>query len=137
VKKRHRQSGFTLVEILVSLAILSIILGVLIQSAGASASMAGKLRDRAIAEWVASNRMAELHLSPTFPAIGNTTGEEEMFGNKWYWKAIIQKVEDDDLRRVDVEIRRNEDAENPLFQLAGFVGNPQLKARVVSSTASQ
>lgn len=135
MKKNHRQRGFTLVEILVSLAILSIMLGVLIQSAGATASNAGRLRDRAIAEWVASNRMAELQLSRSFPAIGSTTGDEEMFGINWYWKAVIQKVEDDSLRRVDIEVRRIEDAKNPIFRLAGFVGDPRLKSRALSTTS--
>ncbi len=127
-----RQSGFTLVEILVSLAILSIILGALVQSAGVAASNAGKLRDRAIAEWVASNRMAELQLSPTFPETGSKSGEEEMLGHKWFWKTIVQKVEDDDLRRVDIEVRKSEDAKNPLITIAGFLNHPRLNARSVS-----
>lgn len=127
-------SGFTLVEIMVSLAILSIMLGALVQGAGTATSNAGKLRDRAIAEWVASNRMAELQLSPTFPAIGSKSGEEEMLGSNWYWKTVVQKVEDDDLRRVDVEVRRSEESKNPIITLAGFVSHPRLKSRNVSTT---
>ncbi len=119
---------------MVSLAILSVMLGALIQSAGTSASNAGRLRDRAIAEWVASNRMAEFHLSPTFPATGSTKGDAEMFGITWFWKAIVQKVEDDDLRRVDIEVRRIEDDDNPVFQLAGFVSHPRLNVRNFAGT---
>lgn len=125
----RRQSGFTLVEILVSLAILSIILGVLVQSAGVATSNAGRLRDRAVAEWVATNRLAELKLASSFPDTGSKSGDEEMLGNTWYWKTIVQKVDDDDLRRVDVEVRRTEDAENPLITIAGFVSHPRLRAR--------
>ncbi|OED39290.1 type II secretion system protein GspI [Chromatiales bacterium (ex Bugula neritina AB1)] len=114
---------------MVSLAVLSVILGALVQSAGSTASNAGRLRDRAVAEWVASNRMAELQLSPSFPETGSKTGDEEIFGITWYWKSIVQKVEDDDLRRVDIEVRRSEDDQNPVFRLAGFVSHPRLKAR--------
>lgn len=128
------QTGFTLVEIMVSLAILSIMLGALVQSAGTATSNAGRMRDRAIAEWIASNRMAELQLSPSFPETGSKSGDEEMFGNKWYWKTIVQKVEDDDLRRVDIEVRKDEDASNPLITIAGFVSHPRLKARNVTAT---
>jgi general secretion pathway protein I len=131
---RAYQRGFTLVEILVSLAILSIILGALVQSAGVATSNAGRMRDRTIAEWVATNRLAELRLSPSFPETGSKSGEEEMFGKPWYWKTIVQKVEDDDLRRVDVEVRSSEDSENPLITIAGFVSHPRLKAR---STAAR
>jgi len=126
---RAVQNGFTLVEILVSLAILSIILGALIQTAGANASNAARLRDRAVAEWVASNRLAELQLSESFPEVGSRSGDEEMFGNLWYWKTIVQKVEDDDLRRVDIEVRRDEDAKNAIITIAGFVSHPRLTVR--------
>lgn len=121
-------------EILVSLAILSIILGVLVESAGVATSNAGRMRDRAVAEWVATNQLAELRLSPAFPDTGSKTGDEEMLGVTWYWKTVVQKVEDDDLRRVDVEVRRNEDSESPIVTIAGFVSHPRLKARNVSAT---
>lgn len=128
----NSQRGFTLVEILVSLAILSIILGALIQAAGANASNAARLRDRAVAEWVANNRLAELQLVQSFPEIGSRTGDEEIFGTRWYWKTIVQKVEDDDLRRVDIEVRRDEDAKNPVITVAGFVSHPRLTVRNVA-----
>ena len=120
-------------EILVSLAILSIILGVLVESAGVATANAGRMRDRAIAEWVATNRLAEMRLSPSFPDTGSKSGDEEMLGNTWYWKTVVQKVEDDDLRRVDIEVRRNEDADNPIITIAGFVSHPRLKARNISA----
>lgn len=126
---RTTHRGFTLVEVLVSLAILSIVLGALIQTAGANASNAARLRDRAVAEWVASNRLAELQLSQSFPEIGSRTGDEEMFGTQWFWKTVVQKVEDDDLRRVDIEVRRVEDSKNPIVTIAGFVSHPRLTAR--------
>lgn len=121
-------------EILVSLAIISIILGVLVESAGVATANAGKMRDRAVAEWVATNRLAEMRLSPSFPDTGTNSGDEEMLGNTWFWKTVVQKVEDDDLRRVDIEVRRIEDAESPLITIAGFVSHPRLKARNVSAS---
>ena len=131
---RNKASGFTLVEIMVSLAVLSVMLGALIQGAGVATSNAGKLRDRALAEWVASNQMAQLQLSSTFPDLGSKSGTEEMLGANWYWKYTVQKVEDDDLRRVDIEVRRTEEANNPLITLAGFLSHPRLKARNVNVT---
>jgi len=133
VKTRHRQSGFTLVEILVSLAIMSVVLGALIQAAAASANNAGRLRDRTIAQWVGSNRLAEMQLSGTFPDLGSKDGNTEMLGNTWYWKTVVQRVEDDDLRRVDIEIRRLEDAQNPMVRVAGFIAHPRLRSRNAST----
>ncbi len=127
-----RQTGFTLIEILVSLAIMAIVLGALIQAAGATASNAGRLRDRAIAQWVASNRLAEMQIAGSFPETGSKTGDTEMLGVTWQWKTLVSAVEDEDLRRVDIEIRFDEDDQNPIVRLAGFVGNPRLFSQNVS-----
>lgn len=124
--KRSCQNGFTLMEILVALAIIATVLGALVQAAGASASNAGRIRDKAVAQWVASNRLAELQIAGSFPETGSKTGEAQMLGQTWYWRTRVQNVEDDDLRRVDIEIRKTEDAQNPITTVAGFVNHPRL-----------
>lgn len=126
------QRGFTLMEILIALAIIAIVLGALVQAAGSSASNASRLRDKTVAQWVASNRLAELQVSGTFPDTGSRTGESEMLGQVWHWKTRVQKVEDEDLRRVDVEIRKSADGKNPIVTVAGFVNHPRLTSRNVS-----
>lgn len=128
-----RGAGFTLVEVLVALAVIAAVLGALVHSAGSTASNAGKLRDRAVASWVAENQLAEMQLLPSFPETGDKTGSEEVFGVKWYWKTRVQRVEDEDLRRVDIEIRKRENAERPVFSAAGFVNHPRLQSRQISS----
>lgn len=132
IRQLSGQRGFTLMEILVALAIIAIVLGALVQTAGSSASNAGRLRDKTVAQWVASNRLAELQVSGTFPETGSRTGEAEMLGQVWYWKTHVQKVEDEDLRRVDVEIRKSADGKNPIVTVAGFVNHPKLTSRNVS-----
>ena len=119
-------------EILVSLAIMAVVLGALIQAAGSTASNAGRLRDRTVAQWVGSNRLAEMQLAGSFPATGSKSGDTEMLGVTWYWKSVVQEVEDEDMRRVDIEIRRQEDAKNPIVRVAGFVGHPRLFSQNVS-----
>lgn len=128
----RREGGFTLMEVLVALAIIAIVLGALVQAAGSSASNAGRLRDKTVAQWVASNRLAELQISGSFPDTGTKSGEAEMLGQVWHWKTRIQKVEDEDLRRVDIEVRKAADAKNPIVTVAGFVSHPRLVSRNVS-----
>lgn len=131
-RKKTRQFGFTLMEVLVALAIIAIVLGALVQAAGSSASNSGRIRDRTIAQWVASNQLAELQLSGTFPDTGTKSGESEMLSQIWYWKTRVQEVEDEDLRRVDIEIRKTEDANNPIVTVAGFVSHPRLLSQNTS-----
>ncbi|MNC92357.1 putative type II secretion system protein I precursor [compost metagenome] len=54
-----RQAGFTLIEVLVALAIVSIALLAALRAAGQGTTHAGDLRARLLAGWVAENRLAE------------------------------------------------------------------------------
>ncbi|VFM95315.1 MAG: general secretion pathway protein I [Candidatus Kentron sp. G] len=116
--------GFTLIEVLVALAILTIVLGALVKGLSQNARNAVYLRDRTIAHWIAANTVAEFQLSPHWPALGTEQGETEMAGQMWYWTARIVATEDSELRRIHVEVRLG-DAQAPLLEtLVSYVGKP-------------
>ena len=56
---KPKQRGFTLLEVMVALAILALTLGAMIQAGGASARNVAMLRDRTLASWVALNKVNE------------------------------------------------------------------------------
>ena len=119
--------GFTLIEVLVAMTIIAVGVSALVASAGASAWRADYLREREFGRWVASNELTELQVLPDWPDVG-TTNTETMLGDfRWYVRTRTQKVSDDDLRRVDVEVRRDKDAENYVYTVSGFVGNPEVR----------
>ncbi|GHH54369.1 type II secretion system minor pseudopilin GspI [[Pseudomonas] boreopolis] len=64
---RRRPGGFTLIEVMIALAIVSIALVAIMRAVGVSTSNQGLLRDRALALMAAENRLAELQLSPPPP----------------------------------------------------------------------
>ena len=119
------RKGFTLIEVLVAMTIIAVGVSALVGSAGASAWRADYLREREFGRWVASNVLAELQVLPAWPSIGSKNTEVEMGPLTWYVKTRTQKVADADLRRVDVEVRRDKDAESYIYSVAGFVGNPE------------
>jgi len=106
----RRQRGFTLIEVLVAMTILAVGVTALVSSAGASAWRADYLRNREFGRWVAANALTELQVLPAWPEIGSKKAEVELAGRIWYVKTITRKVEDPDLRRVDVEARLDPDA---------------------------
>ena len=57
-----RSRGFTLVEVLVALAIVSIALMAALRAAGQATSASGELRLRLFAGWVAENMASDLDL---------------------------------------------------------------------------
>lgn len=120
-----KHAGFTLIEVLVAMTIIAVGVSALVSSAGASAWRADYLREREFGRWVASNALAELQSLPAWPDIGTKNKEVEMGDTSWYVRTQTQKVADADLRRVDIQVRLDKNAENYIYTVAGFVGNPE------------
>ncbi len=117
------QRGFTLLEVMVALAVLALALGAIIKAGGAGANNVAMLRDRTLAGWVAVNTINELLLARDWPDAGTRKDTTEMAGREWYWEVQINKTSDPDLRRLDVAIRDQKNAA-PLVELIAFKGRP-------------
>jgi len=110
------------------MTILAVGVAALVISAAASTSRADMLRNREMARWVASNALAEWQAVPAWPDLGTTNIETDMAQRRWFVRTRVQKVADDDLRRVDIEVRLERDAEGYLYAVKGFLGNPELRS---------
>lgn len=117
-----RHSGFTLLEVLVAVAVLAMALGAVIGGMARYADSAGYLREKTVALWVAHNRLTEIALEPAWPEVGRSDGEMEMAGIRWRWRVTVQETADDQLRRVDVEVLAPEARKDTVMaQLSSFV----------------
>jgi len=119
--------GFTLIEVLVAMTIIAVGVSALVASAGASAWRSDYMRDREFGRWVASNALIELQVLPAWPEVGTKNTEVEMGNTTWYLKTQTQPVADPDLRRLDIQVRRDRDADNYIYVVTGFVGNPETR----------
>ncbi len=121
----HSHRGFTLLEVLVALAVLAIALASLIKGVGGSASNEAYLRDKTLAHWVAMNVVAEQQLAEKWPSKGKKQGTETMGGHEWFWRYEITETFDEDVRRLDVKVRANDDSDSsPLANMAAFLPKP-------------
>jgi general secretion pathway protein I len=118
-----RLRGFTLLEILVALAVLAIALMGAIRVVGQSIDTAAALRERTLAQWVAEDRLARHILNRDFPAIDTTTGTTEMAGMTWRWSEQVSATPVPKLRRIDVSVALA-DKPDSLVQLTGFARRP-------------
>ena len=123
---RARQRGFTLLEIIVALAVLAVTLGAIIKATGDYTANQAYLRDRTIANWVARNVLAEFQIENAWPDVGERKGTKEMGRMEWDWLATISQTEEAELRRLDIEVRPlDADDTDPLVILSGFLWQPE------------
>lgn len=100
-----RARGFTLIEVLVALAIVVIGMSALLGAMTSAADTSIYLRDKMFAEWIALNRVEEVRLQFRKPGKGKSDGEIEYAGRKWRWEQEVIETEVPGLLRVDVKVR--------------------------------
>ena len=105
---RSSRGGFTLIEVLVALAIVAIGMTALMSALTSSANTTVFMRDKTLAEWVALNQIEAVRLALQRPTKGETDGDAEMAGRKWKWHQEIMETEVKGIMRVDVSAKPSE-----------------------------
>jgi general secretion pathway protein I len=113
--------GFTLIEVLVALSVLSIAVVALLHVQGESAATASATRARLFAQIVAENQLVETMTSPDALVAGTTSGDVSLGGQAWAWTQEIAPASGQGIARIDISVRES-GAEPVLAALAGFRG---------------
>jgi general secretion pathway protein I len=137
---KHRHSGFTLLEVLVALAVVGMALVAVIKSAGDTAAGTGYLREKTYAHWIAMNRMEELRIENKWLRVGTQSGEVSMFGSDWRWIQKVNKspneLTENAMRIVEVSVILDDggDEDFPLATMTGFLLNPELLQKLPAAS---
>lgn len=113
--------GFTLIEVLVALSVLSIAVVALIKVQGESAAAASATRARLFAQIVAENQMVDAVSAVETPVTGSSSGQVVLAGQSWTWTKDVARTGDRDITRIDIAVRGAE-GETVLAKLSGFKG---------------
>ena len=114
-----RRAGFSLLEVLIALVVVSLALLALTRTAGGQVSSFDGLRERTLASWVAANVLAETRIATPFPAPGTRDGRVRLGNRDWRWQLEVRATDDADMRRLEVQVFAG-DAQMPSGSLVGF-----------------
>tara|TARA_R110002110_G_scaffold91264_2_gene237546 strand:- start:167677 stop:168087 length:411 start_codon:yes stop_codon:yes gene_type:complete len=121
--KRH--GGFTLVEVMVALAVVAIALPALLIALAQQVDSTEYLRDKSLAQMVATNKLEELRLlSQARQSLlsGSDSGVTELVDRQWYWWLQSQPTQVDAFSRIEIRVAETEQqSEAPLYTLVAFL----------------
>lgn len=109
-------AGFTLIEVLVAVAIVAVTLGAGLRAAGTLTDNAARLSDVIAAQWCADNQLTNLRLSRQLPGIGDTDFSCEQLGRSYAGKLLTRPTPNPNFRRVEAVV--SDDAGRPLVTLS-------------------
>lgn len=114
-------AAFTLVEVLVSLAIVTLGAAAVLVALSSAADFASRLRERQFAEWIAQNRISETRLIPAQLELSQTEGEVDYAGERWRWQQRIRNAELPDIREIIVSVSPVD--RDAWIEVRGYIGD--------------
>jgi general secretion pathway protein I len=101
---RAEPSGFTLVEMLVALAVFSLAALALLRLGGATAANSVRIEEQALAQIVARNLAVETLSDPAPPAFGRSAGELDNAGRRWRWQREVGRSPEPRIQQIEIEV---------------------------------
>ncbi len=98
------EAGFTLVEMMVALAIFSLVALTLLKLEGTIIRNSGEISTQALAQVVAHNMAVEALTNPRTPSLGQEEGVVDNGGQLWNWRRTTALTADPRLVRIDIAI---------------------------------
>jgi len=120
-----RARGFTLLEILVALAIIAVALAAGMRALAQSADSATALKARTLGLMVAQNRLAAAQVAVPWPAPGNYRGGAAQAGAQFLWREVVTTTPNPAFRKIEISVMEPDRPEYQIARLVGYIGNAQ------------
>ena len=121
---KRQRSGFTLVEVLVAMAILAVALSAASRAAALTIRHNSEIKLRILADMVAQNRLAERNANDAWLAAGTYNGTASQAGISFKWKEEVTPTPNPAFMKIVVTVADPVDDKHSLRRLSGFLVNP-------------
>lgn len=72
------------------------------------------IQEKTLASWIATNKLTEISVAPTWPQVGDYDEDVEFAGREWRCEIVVSETEVENLHRVDVSVRLLSDPARPM-----------------------
>lgn len=117
---RRPVHGFTLVEVMVALAIVGIALSAGLQATAAITRQAQRQSDMLLAQVCAENELVKVRLARQLPDVGDSQFACEQAGRQLTVTRVVRPTPNPNFRRVDAQVN---DADTPIWRVSTVVGH--------------
>lgn len=119
--KARTGAGFTLIEVLVALAIVAVALIASVRAIGVMAASGADLQSRLLAQQSADNRLALLHATRAFPPTGRSSEPCPQGELALVCEQEVGPTPNNDFRRVRIRVIRPDAGDHALAELAAVL----------------
>lgn len=124
IRAEASSAGFTLLEAMVALVIVSLGMMAVNTQLNRYAAASVYAEEKTLASWIATNKITELSVAGTWPELGDSDEEVDFAGRLWQCRVEIDETPVENLRRVDVSIALADDPERVVHKVSGLVEPP-------------
>ena len=129
----RRSAGFTLIEVLVALAVVAIALAAVQRTTVQAVTNTRSMEIATFAHWVAADQLTQLRVEGEWPSVGERRGTLRLAEREWTWERTVSGTDDPRLRRVEISVRLEDDPrDSTRARLETYLLNPGLGAAAVN-----
>lgn len=118
---KQKEAGFTLIECLVALFIISIVLASATKAMGTSINTVRSSYVREVANWVASNQATTFYLDRKFPDNGITTQNVQMAGLDFIVTTEVKVTPNPYFKEITTKVAEHANPNYTVFKNVGFI----------------
>ncbi len=120
----RRPTGFTLIEVLVALTIVTLGMFAVVTQFNHYAMSASYIEQKTLASWIATNTITEFSIGPEWAPLGTSELNLEFANRLWQWRAEVTETEIENLRRIDVYVSLSEEPQQIIHRVSGLLEPP-------------